>query len=247
VGRKSEIDILSSFDNDRPQSAAEIVKKTGLPRSTVFRALRLLVEHGFLHQQSGTSGYVLGYRVLQLGLIARQQLSPEEIVSAPLLALAAQTKETVTFSLSDVPWRLCVYVLDAPSDLRSVAQAGARYGLHRGGASSAILANLPEEVITETLRFHGVPQREFPAMLARLAEVRRSGAAISVGQRVAGATGVAAPIFVAGTIFGSVAVAGPSERMAPRVEEFRTAVIKVAVDLGQRLSARPKLRQEVAR
>ena len=61
MGRKSEIDILSSFDNDRPQTAAEIVKN-GACRSTVFRALGLLVEVGFLHQQPGTSSYVPGLR-----------------------------------------------------------------------------------------------------------------------------------------------------------------------------------------
>ncbi|MEA2622778.1 MAG: hypothetical protein QOH61_1688 [Chloroflexota bacterium] len=238
MGRKSEIDILSSFESARPQTAAEIVKKTGLPRSTVFRALRLLVDVGFLRQEPGTSGYVLGSRMLQLGLIARQQLSPEESVTPPLLALAAQTSETVTFSLVDVPWRLCVYVLDAPSDLRSVAQAGTRYALHLGAASNAILAHLPTDVATETLRFHGVPQREIAERLARFEEIRATGSAVSTGQRVLGASSVAAPVMVGGTILGSVAVAGPTERMAPRIEEFQSSVVTVGAALSDRLSAR---------
>lgn len=242
MGRKSEIDILGSFDSERAQSAAEIVRKTGLPRSTVFRALRLLVDTAFVRQEPGTSQYVLGPRVLQLGLIARQQLSPEELVAPPLLALAARTSETVTFSLVDTPWRLCVFVLDAPSDLRSVAQAGMRYALHRGGASSVILANLPVDVATQTLRFHGVPESEVPSLLAHLEEIRSSGSATSIGQRVPGASSVAAPVMLNGAVFGSVAVAGPSGRMAPHLDEFRDAVIQVGRDLSDRLAVRPSLR-----
>jgi IclR family transcriptional regulator, KDG regulon repressor len=242
VGRKSEIDILSSFDSDRARSASEIVAKTKLPRSSVFRALRMLVDAGFLQQPAASGGYVLGRRMLQLGLIARQQLSPEDQVAGPLLALAGRTQETVTFSLVDVPWRLCVYVLDAPSDLRSVAQPGARYGLHLGAASSAILANLPPEVAAETLRFHHVPRREAASRQAELEDIRAKGVAIAFGQRVVGATGVAAPIMLGPTVLGSVAVAGPSERLAPRLDAIVADVARVGADLSERLNARPPLR-----
>lgn len=239
MARKSEIDILSSFEGDRPQTASEIVARTKLPRSSVFRALRMLSDAGFLQQRAGSSGYILGHRILQLGLIARQQLSPEDEVLAPLLALAGRTKETVTFSLVDVPWRLCVYVLDAPSDLRSVAQAGVRYGLHLGAASSAILAGLPPEVVSETLRFHGVSRREAVQREGELAQIRERGVAIAFGQRVVGATGVAAPIHVGATVLGSVAVAGPSERLAPNLDAIVDDVAAVGQDLSQRFSARP--------
>ncbi len=236
VGRKSEIDILASFDSLQALSAADIVDRTGLPRSTVFRALRQLSDDGFVSQESATSRYVLGPRMLQLGLIAREQLSLNELIAPPLLALASQTHETITFSVVDLPWRLCVFVLEAPSDLRSVASAGTRYPLHLGAASTAILAHLPADTAEEVLRFHGVPQRELAKQMARLEEVRETGARISVGQRVSGATSVAAPILTGDIVFGAVAIAGPSERMAPRVQEFESLVIKVGAELSDRLT-----------
>jgi IclR family KDG regulon transcriptional repressor len=239
MGRKSEIDILASFEDERPQSAAQIIKKTGLPRSTVFRALRLLVDAGFIRQEAVSTQYMLGPRLLQLGLIARQQLSPEEVVAPPLLSLATQSNETVTFSLVDLPWRVCVFVLDAPSDLRSVAQAGSRYALHRGGASSAILAHLPEKVAIEVLRYHGVSQREIAKTLTHMAEIRTAGSVVSINQRVAGASSVAAPVFVGGHILGSVAVAGPSDRMAPNLEKLRPTVVAVAQTVSEQLSVAP--------
>jgi DNA-binding IclR family transcriptional regulator len=244
VGRRSEIDILASFDTVSAQSATEIVQRTGLPRSTVFRALRLLVEAGFVNQESGSRQYVLGNRMLQLGLIAREQHAPSDVIIPPLLALGAQTHETITFSLVDIPWRLCVFVLDAPSDLRSVAVAGTRYALHLGAASSAILANLPAEVATETLRYHGVPERKLRAQLAHLEEIRAEGAVVSVGQRVAGASSVASAVKLSGTVYGAIAIAGPSERMAPKLDEFKSAVIKVGAELSERLSSPPEPEDE---
>ena len=236
MGRKSEIDILASFDSLQAQSAADIVERTGLPRSTVFRALRQLSDDGFVSQEPATSRYVLGPRMLQLGLIAREQLSLNELIAPPLLSLASQTRETITFSVVDLPWRLCAFVLEAPSDLRSVALAGTRYPLHLGAASTAILAHLPADTAEEVLRFHGVPQRDLAKRMARLTEVCEAGAVVSVGQRVTGATSVAAPILTGDIVFGAVAIAGPSERMAPRENEFESLVIKVGGELSDRLT-----------
>ena len=236
MGRKSEIDILASFDSLQPRSAADIVERTGLPRSTVFRALRQLSDDGFVTQEPSTSRYVLGPRMLQLGLIAREQLSLNELIAPPLLALASQTHETITFSVVDLPWRLCAFVLEAPSDLRSVATAGTRYPLHLGAASTAILAHLPADTAEEVLRFHGVPQRELTKRTVRLGEIRDAGVVVSVGQRVVGATSVAAPILAGDIVFGAVAIAGPSERMASRVPEFESLVIKVGNELSDRLT-----------
>ena len=59
---------------------------------------------------------------------------------------------------------------------------------------------------------------------------------VSVGQRVIGATSVAAPILLGDIVFGAVAIAGPSERMAAREQEFESLVIKVGDELSDRLT-----------
>jgi DNA-binding IclR family transcriptional regulator len=237
MGRRSEIDILTSFVSDEPQTAAQIVVATGLPRSTVFRALRQLVGSGLLQQDPRLKRYSLGLEVVRLGGIARRQLDPGESLTPPLLDLAAKTNETVTFSVPEVPWRLCVYVIEAPSELRSVAQAGSRYALHVGGSSSAILAHLPQEIAESVLRFHGVEAEEIPAHMAQLESVREAGLAVSVGQRVPGASSVAAPVFLGATIFGSVAVAGPRDRLAERFDEIKPLVARTGVALSARVAA----------
>jgi len=244
--RRSEIDILTSFDTDAPRTAAEIVAATGLPRSTVFRALRQLVARGLLQQDPRLKRYSLGLDMVRLGDIARRQMDLGDAFSPPLLALAERTHETVTFSVVDVPWRLCVHVIDAPSDLRSVAQAGTRYGLHVGGSSRAILAHLPPEVVDGVLRFHGVEEADIPTYASQLEAIREDGIAVSVGQRVAGASSIAVPVFLGGAIFGSVAVAGPTDRLAPRFDEVKPLVVQAGSELSERLTAQPRAQSAAA-
>jgi len=228
----SEIEILGSFNLDpRPQSAAEIIAATKLPRSTVFRSLRLLIDAGFLYQQSTSKRYVLGPRMLQLGMLAKRQLSGEDLIAPPLLDLVHQTGESVTFSILDIPYRICAYVLEAPSDLRQVVQVGARYPLHLGAAGKAILAYLPADLVDSLCLHEGLTKSETTNVKRDLGQVIEKGWIVTTGERVLGATSIAAPVFVGDSIYGSVAVVGPTDRMASLLERHRPAVQKAAKSL----------------
>lgn len=237
----SQIDILQAFDeSSTAMSAADVIARTGLPRSTVFRGLRSLVGSGLLHQERGTRKYTLGPRVLQLGMAARRQLSAEELVAVPLLQLLQQTQETVTFSILDIPWRVCTYVLEAPSDIRSVAQVGARYPLHLGSAGKVILALLPVDLATSILEGEGLSQSDIDDLLRQLSAIRERGYAITEGERVPGAAAIAAPVFVGRQVFGSVAMTGPADRVREELPRHSPAVVDAARTISERLSARPE-------
>jgi IclR family transcriptional regulator, KDG regulon repressor len=232
-----QLEILTSFDqNPRPASAADIIERTGLPRSTVFRGLKLLIAEGFVHQDATSKRYTLGPRMLQLGMVARRQLGSEDIVAGPLVTLGNRTQETITLSILDLPSRICVFVLEAPSDLRHVVQVGARYPLHLGAAGKAILAYLPTDVVRPILEGNGLSRTQIAAMEDELKAIRTQGWATTTGERVAGATTIAAPVVVGGMIFGSVAVVGPSDRMMPKFEAHRPLVIESANTISRLLS-----------
>jgi IclR family KDG regulon transcriptional repressor len=233
----SQLEILTTFDQDvRPASAAEVIERSGLPRSTVFRALKQLVAEGFVYQDSETKRYTLGPRVLRLGLIASRQLGATEILASPLLELARDTRETITFSILDLPDRLCVYVLEAPSDLRQVVQVGARYPLHLGAAGKAILANLPDQLIRSVLKMHPLSTKQVQSILIQLTAIRDRGSAVTTDERVIGASTIAAPVFVDDVIYGSVAVVGPTNRLLPAVESHAPSVLRAAQAIGKNLS-----------
>ncbi len=235
---RSQLQILLAFDR-APGSlgASDVVARTGLPRSTVFRSLRTLVEGAFLIQTSrdGTSRYMLGPRILQLGLAARANLCSQELIAGPALDLARETGETVTFSIADVPWRLCTFVIDSPSSVRAVTTLGARYPLHLGAAGKALLANLGPSSITAVLKDADVGREQIPSLLSQLDDIRRDGYAISVGERVPDVAAVAAPVFASGHLLGCVAVAGPEERMSRRIPEHRDAVVRTAHHIADQM------------
>ena len=247
----SQIEILDCFDRTSPAwsggdgasrteltlSAADIIGRTRLPRSSVFRDLKALAASGFVYQDPITKRYALGPRVLQLGLTARRQLGSEDQVVVPLIDLMRETGESVTFSLVDLPWRTCVYMIEAPSELRHFVQVGTRYPLHLGAAGKVILAQLEPDVVAAVLKAHKVTKAQSVALDRQFAQIRSRGYAATTGERVAGASSVAAPVFVGRAVFGSVAVAGPTERFNTQLQKHERMVIEAARRLSARLSA----------
>jgi DNA-binding IclR family transcriptional regulator len=169
-------------------------------------------------------------------MIARRQLSAEDLIAGPLLSLMKRTGETVTFSIADIPSRLCVYVLEGPSDLRQVVQAGTRYPLHLGAAGKAILAHLSASVIAGVLENEPLSKAQVTEITKELARIRETGFAVTTGERVPGAMAIGAPVFVGGSIFGSVAAVGPTERMEPVVSRQASVVLDVAKALTKLLT-----------
>lgn len=234
------IEILRSFERGVDElSASQLVEYSGVPRSSAFRALGVLLKEGFVYQDPGSRRYTLGPRILQLGSIARRQLSNEQIVAAPLIDLARRTGETVTYSYIELPVRVCAYVIEGQSDLRQVAQVGSRYQLHLGAAGRVILAHLPEQVAASTLKGYGLARAEIERILGQLKRVRTLGYAFTTGERVPGASSIAAPVFVREDIHGSIAVAGPAGRIEPMLERHAPLVVDAAHLMSRRLSVIP--------
>jgi DNA-binding IclR family transcriptional regulator len=237
---RSQLQILLAFDKGVGSlTAADVVASTELPRSTVFRSLRTLAKSGFLIQTAsgGSSRYRLGPRILQLGLAARAQLTEDDLIVGPCLDLARDTGETVTFGVVDVPWRVCTYVAEAPSDLRHVAYIGARYPLYLGAASKVLLANLAPSVIDAVLRGSDLSKAAQAGLRQQLETIRTAGYAITTAERVSETTAVAAPVFLSGHLLGSVAVSGPEERLSRTIEPARDAVVRVAHHIADRLGS----------
>lgn len=217
-------------------SAADVVRLSSLPRSTVYRGLGRLAKMGFLYRDAPRRRYLLGPKILQLGMLARKYLAAEDVVGPLLLELQQQTGETVTLSILDGTTRLCAYVLEAQSELRQVAQAGARYPLHLGAAGKVILANMKEANATAILRNEKLSRTDLNRILKDLQDIHRAGYAVTSGERVPGASAVAAPVFVRDAIYGSLAVAGPRERMNEVLKRTVPMVVTAAQKVTRDLS-----------
>jgi len=232
-----QIEILDCFTKKADSlSANDVIELSGLPRSTVFRSLRLLTDHGFLLRDGLRKRYLLGPRILRLGTIARVQLSADDFVAGPLHRLSIETGETVTFSILDLPDRICTYVVEAPSDLRYEAHLGDRYPLHVGAAGKVILAHLPSETIDALLATTELKRTQIREFKRDLERIREEGFAVTEGERVPGAVALAAPVFIGDFIFGSVAIVGPAARSSTTILDQRPAVLEAAAELTEKFS-----------
>ena len=114
-------------------------------------------------------------------------------------------------------------------------------------AGKALLASLPREVVDRIIReqrlarFTARTQTRRASLRASLAEIRRDRVAVTVGERVDGATAVSAPVFDAhGAVVASLTVSGPSFRFTPeRIKEYRDLVKGAANRLTRAVGGQP--------
>jgi IclR family acetate operon transcriptional repressor len=99
-----------------------------------------------------------------------------------------------------------------------------RAPMHRGASGKILAAHLEPAEQARLIEAAGSPW-----LSAELAEIRRDGVAVTVGELDPGAGAVAAPILDRrGEITAGLSVAGPAQRIAADLEGLREAVVATA-------------------
>ncbi|WP_456389672.1 IclR family transcriptional regulator [Profundibacter sp.] len=212
--------VLDCFSEDAQRlTLHEICQKLGLPKSTVFRLLNTLLEIGYLHLEE--QKYCLSFRVLRLASFIPSTLNMRVIANSELRHLGEITGETVSISVLEGVERIVIDVVESPSLLRSIVRVGEVVGLQTGAVSRVFMA-FQDGLIKDIFGQGSVPDN----LDAELAEVRALGYACSVGDRVCGASGMAAPIFdINGACNYCISIAGPEARMLAQRDELAKHLI----------------------
>jgi DNA-binding IclR family transcriptional regulator len=222
--------ILALFGPETPEwGLTDLARRAELPKSTVYRVLRVLVQHEFLAQDTDTRRFRLGIGALELGRRAYAGLEPRRMALPVLNSLAARSGETVTLQVLNQQRDqvVCIERAEGRSGLRLILDVGATAPLHAGSSSKALAAWLPDDEI-EALIARGLPPLTAhtitdPARLwAELASVRERGYAVSFEETDDGAAGVSAPIRDrGGRVIASLTIAGPITRMTrPKIDGY---------------------------
>lgn len=205
--------VLDAFDGPGRLTLAQIVRRTGLPRSSAHRMLERLVQLRWL-RRSGRD-YELGMRLVELGSLAVHQ---DRLVRAagPLLGeLHRATGLVVHLAVLD---GADVVYLDKVGDRMLGAtptRVGGRQPAHCTAVGKAILAYRDEETdIDLGARLTKYSISSAPQLAAELAKVRAHGVAFEREESLLGFGCVAAPIGSPGEAVAAVSVCGPLNRMA---------------------------------
>jgi DNA-binding IclR family transcriptional regulator len=221
---------------------AEVVRATGLSRTTAHRLLKSLDAHGLL-EYVGERGYRLGPRLLKLGAMSLQEPSLREAAHPALERLAAATGESAQLYVTSIDGRVCVDAVESSSELRTFVPVGEELPIWAGSAGKIFLASMPpERAETHIQRVQALtPATPTGDHLRRqLATIRRQGWASSAGERQAGVGSVSAPIRGSrGETVAAVSISGPTSRIR-RVDAKRyvPAVVAAAGEIERALGLR---------
>ena len=203
--------VLDAFDGPGRLTLAQIVRRTGLPRSSAHRMLERLVQLRWLRRDG--RDYELGMRLVELGSLAVHQDRLHRAAIPLLHELHRATGLVVHLAVLD---GTDVMYLEKIGDRMIAAiptRVGGRQPAHCTAVGKAILAyNDDAEANLET-RKTKYSIGSASQLVAELAKVRAHGVAFEREETVPGFGCVAAPIGGPGEAVAAVSVCGPMSRM----------------------------------
>jgi DNA-binding IclR family transcriptional regulator len=233
------IDLLEAL-SEGPRSLTEMSRATGLPKGTAFRLLAGLSARGMVIKDPVGSSYMLGPGLLRLAQGALSGINAIATVGrAELHELCKATGETVALHVQTGVARTCIAEIPSPQSIRYSAVVGAVAPIQNGANGVVLLAFASADQRERTLGLLAASGEDLDraALDARLKKARRAGWAISVGERVPGATAISIPV-QSERLLLALSVLGPETRLPPNVlRRFLPAMRRTASQLVAMLDA----------
>lgn len=244
------LDILELFLDARTDdglSAPEVTAATGLPRATVHELLATLVAKSYLRKDPVSGRFHLGLRVFQLGNAYGERLDLVTVGRRIAEEIAADCDETVNVGVLEGSDVVYMAKVESRHAVRMVSAVGRRIPASCTAMGKAMLAHLPDADLDALYP----AERALPSLTARsivdrrelldqLAEARRTGLALEVGESTEDVSCAAAPVRDhRGEVVASVSVSVPDSRWSQRpVAEWADFARRGAERLSATLGAR---------
>jgi DNA-binding IclR family transcriptional regulator len=176
----------------------EICRRAALPLATGHRLVGELTGGGFLERQADGS-YRVGVRLWRIGVQAAVVSGLRELALPHMEELYEGTRENVQLAVLREGRALYVERLRGPRSVPVLTRVAAELPLHATGVGKVLLAYAPERlremVLAASLSAHTQHTITDPGRLrSHLAEVHRSGYAITREEMTLGSCSVAAPV-----------------------------------------------------
>ena len=171
------LSVLDALDGARSR-LGDIAARAELPKSTVHRILRRLVERGYARAE-GDGVYVLGPRVLTMASAMLHTLDAARVAAPVLRELHAEVGHTVHFAmLSDDEAVYLEKLVDPGLPYQFASRVGGRIPLHCTAIGKALLADMQSLPQLDFVRRTPRTMASADELRAELARVRSRGFAI---------------------------------------------------------------------
>lgn len=215
---------------ERSWGVRELGAALDVAPSGVHRLLTALGEHGWIERDDGGQGYRLGFEFMRLSFLISGD-NPLPRLARPIMhELVREVDETVLLGVLDPVRMEMIFAASVESrqPLRYVIELNRWQPIHFSASGLAIFAFMSQEKREAHLNsgpLAGANETTITdpdAIRAAVARIRERGAAISTGQRLSDAVGIAAPIFGADdNVLGDLCITVPKQRFDAQRDEAR--------------------------
>jgi len=197
----------------------EICRAVGIHKSKGYSVLNTLQHFAFVQRSPDSKTYSLGPGLLFLAGKVLTNLDLREAVAPVLQELSFKTNSTAFLGLISDSHVFVVAKDEGIQDIGVTIRLGHRFPLAWGAHGKAIMAFLPDVERKKLLErskpyFHGNQAKfDLDRFEQEMAECRKSGFAMDLGEMKSGVNAVAAPVFRSGRkLIGALVVLGTFPR-----------------------------------
>jgi DNA-binding IclR family transcriptional regulator len=230
---------------------AALADALALNRSTVHRLAATLVEHRYL-TFAPRVGYALGPKLVELGHMARDQMSFPRVARDYIETLAASTGDTVHLGILDDTRALYLDKIAGSRRVEIRSRIGDRHPLRSTGLGKALILGQPEnrwrdlyEAENRDGKHYGVA---LSTWLQRMRAYAKADYALDLEENEDRIRCVAAPVRDAtDSIIGAISVSSAAQymddtRMESLADEVRSTARAISRAMGWREAASPPLK-----
>lgn len=217
---ENALEVLSCFTKENSTwGVRDLSKEMDMHHAVVHRILSTFEKKGFLKQNLDTKKYELGMKLLEYGMILRDQLRISDMVYPVMKKMEEEIGESIFLTLLDKNEGVCVEVAESQQRIKYAVSVGSRSSLY-AGSNKVIMAYLPREnqleIINNGLQpFTSLTIHDKEELLEDLAKIKEQGMCYTVGEYSEDVFGLSVPIFNhSRQIIGALAAAGPAYRMS---------------------------------
>jgi IclR family acetate operon transcriptional repressor len=231
------LDVLAAFaPGDEELLVADLLKRVGLSRPTLYRLLHTLEKKGFVVSSGEPQRFRLGSSVARLAHVWSSSMDLTAVARPFMLQAWSFTSETVALFVPRGDMRLCLAEMQSPQPLSFRRGVGYSEKLVRGASGRAILAFTALQP-GQLEAYAAGTSADIEWLRGELTVTRDRGYAMGHNELIQGAYAVAAPFFAGdGSVAGSLGVFGPDVRLTEaRVHAFGQFLKQAGGELSKTL------------
>lgn len=231
------LDVLELFGQlRRPLRAVEISRALDLHSSTTNQLLKTMVGSAHLTFEASTKSYLPSPRLARFAGWMVASYGTDERLRRLMRDVHEQTKAMVTLTTPNDLYMQLVELIDVLPDTDAVGagvERGMQFSIFGSATGAAYLSMLSDAALLRLAHRARIPERDYPALLARVSQLRRDGVATEFGSDDGHSFTIAVALPAAASPAPLVlALGGPTERIQPDVERLKRRLIEAVARAG---------------